>query len=179
MGTRHRLCQRSPRTVAHAKLDRLRRAKTRAVRLAIIGPLFSEADKNFNELLVTPCDDIFDHTYLPQRDGGLLVEMIKRMSRAAAVKIIRRKNLTAIKRADVVLAVLDGRVPDEGMLIELGRARLWGVHCVALQTTPIRLLPSGNNPMIEGDLHRPPFKTRDEFYAWARAYVKRKRRRVK
>ena len=164
-----------------ARNRRLSTSKFRCIRLVVLGPLFSEADLMYNSLLVEPLDEIFDEVYLPQRNGGLLVKMIRRMSRKRALSIIHKKNMRGIRNGDVVLIVLDGRVPDEGAMVELGHAAEMGKYCIALQTTPIRLLPQGNNPMIEKDLDRPPFASRETLYKWARAYVRsnRKRRRVK
>lgn len=168
---------RLPRYAGRHSQKRVRaRQPARALKIAVLGPLFSEADKMYNLVLVEPLDE--DHTvYLPQRDGGLLVEMVRRMSRERAIAIIDRKNMQAIAECDLAIFVLDGRVPDDGMLVELGVAHQMGKVCIALQTTPIRLLPQGNNPMIEKRLTCPPFPTRDELYDWVDRFARRRKRR--
>jgi nucleoside 2-deoxyribosyltransferase len=61
--------------------------------------------------------------------------------------------------------ILDGRTVDEGAAFEMGYAHALGRPCVGLQTDPRRLLPIGNNPMLDGALQH-IFKDVNEVIAW-------------
>ncbi len=120
--------------------------------LYLAAPLFSMAELEFNQKVENNISDYFD-IFLPQRDGGLMDKMIKEgTSVPAASASVFGKDLAAIKDSDVVLAVLDGRSIDEGVSVELGFAYALNKKCFGMQTGPIRLLPCGNNPMIENVL---------------------------
>jgi len=115
----------------------------------VAGPLFSDAERTFNRRLKSILLKYFD-VYLPQEDGKLLVEMIARgVPAQRASREIFDSDVEAILRCDILLVVLDGRSVDEGAAFELGVAYANGKECVALQTDPRRLLPVGNNPMIQ------------------------------
>jgi nucleoside 2-deoxyribosyltransferase len=60
--------------------------------------------------------------------------------------------MEAIRRADYLVAVLDGRAIDEGVAFEIGVAFSHTKRCVGLQTDSRRLASWGNNPMITGAL---------------------------
>jgi nucleoside 2-deoxyribosyltransferase len=63
-----------------------------------------------------------------------------------------RADIEAIRRASIIVAVLDGRTIDEGVAFELGFAHALSKRCIGLQSDVRRLLPFGNNPMIDGAL---------------------------
>ncbi len=93
--------------------------------------------------------------YLPQRDGGKLVDLVsKKVPVGEAYKSIFARDMEALKEVDALLLVLDGRTVDEGAAFELGIAYSRGKRCIGLQTDPRRLLPMGNNPMIACALNR-------------------------
>lgn len=120
---------------------------SRAVYIA--SPLFSEAEQRFNEELARSLSASF-LIFLPQRDGKLLVDLIERgADPQAAKREIFENDLAALRRCDAIVPVLDGRTIDEGVAFELGIAHGLGKVCIGLQTDPRRLLPSGNNPMID------------------------------
>ena len=123
-----------------------------AVHLYIASPLFSDAEKQFNERLAEYLGR--EHrVFLPQRDGRLLVDLLSAgMSSIDAAQRIFEADVEAIRECDCLVAVLDGRSVDEGVAFELGVAFTSGKMCVGLQTDPRRLLPIGNNPMIECSL---------------------------
>jgi nucleoside 2-deoxyribosyltransferase len=115
-------------------------------------PLFNPQELEFNEKVSAILENSFS-VHLPQRDGVLIPgnawteQDFKEMSRRAFVS-----DLDAIRRCDVLFAVLDGRVVDEGVAFELGFAAALGKQCVALRTDKRVLLPHGINPMIDGGL---------------------------
>src|SRR5690348_218703 len=87
------------------------------------GPLFSQAEKEFNEQLTARLEAEGFTVYLPQRDG---VEKEK-PAYAAMSDDERRQAIFQLDKqhvfaCDIFLFVLDGRVPDEGACVELGLA---------------------------------------------------------
>lgn len=93
------------------------------MKIYFAAPLFSEAEKKFNQTLCDKLESSGFKVFLPQRDG---VEknnppynlMSKDKRRKAMFEMDRDK----IIEADIFLFVLDGRVPDEGACVELGIA---------------------------------------------------------
>lgn len=134
-------------------------------RLYLAGPLFSDAERTFN-LLVTRGLEKWVSVYLPQRDGGLMSDMVLNgvSSDIAACRVFRR-DMDAIRQADYLVAILDGRTIDEGLAFELGVAFSLAKRCVGLQTDSRRLASWGNNPMITGALET-VFHSADDLIAW-------------
>jgi hypothetical protein len=133
----------------------------------LAGPLFSEAERSFNLRLKRLLLPYFD-VYLPQEDGGLLVDMIAEgMPPKVASRHVFKGDVQAIKDADLVVIILDGRTVDEGAAFELGFAYALGKPCYGLKTGPRQLLAIGNNPMIDGPLEY-IFQSVDEVVQWAR-----------
>ena len=115
----------------------------------LAGPLFSEAELNFNRNIRDILAEYFE-VYLPQEDGGLMLEMLKQGTALRdAQRLVFAYDVEAIRKADYVLIILDGRSVDEGASFELGYGYALGKRCVGFQTDPRRLLPVGNNPMLE------------------------------
>jgi len=120
----------------------------------LAAPLFSQAEKSFNEQLACHLGKYFA-IYMPQRDGGLMVELIPRGQTVDdAARQVFAMDIRALNAASAVIAVLDGRTIDEGVALELGYAYALHKPCYGYQTDPRRLLPVGNNPMISGVLIR-------------------------
>ena len=118
-------------------------------RLYLAGPLFSLAEKEFNSRLKALLSEYFE-VFLPQEDGGLLVEMIREGTPAAAAnRRVFDIDVAAIEWCDCILIILDGRAVDEGAAFELGYAYACEKECVALQTDSRRLFANQNNPMID------------------------------
>jgi nucleoside 2-deoxyribosyltransferase len=121
-------------------------------KLYLAGPLFSDAEKEFNRSLKSRLEQFID-VYLPQEDGGLVVEMVRAgISEREAWDFVFKKDIEEINDCNVFLIILDGRAVDEGAAVELGIAYALKKECIGLQTDPRRLLPNGNNPMISGAL---------------------------
>ncbi|HEY9344051.1 MAG TPA: nucleoside 2-deoxyribosyltransferase domain-containing protein, partial [Inquilinus sp.] len=92
-------------------------------RLYFAAPLFSAAELVFNTVLAERIEALGFTVFLPQRDG---VES-RREPWASMAPEQRRRALFEMDRdqvfaCDVLLVVLDGRVPDEGAALELGMA---------------------------------------------------------
>ncbi|WP_158303684.1 hypothetical protein [Methanosphaerula palustris] len=63
-------------------------------------------------------------TFLPQRDGKLLAELLREgESKESAIQTIFNLDVDEIKKADILLLILDGRVPDERAM-----CRTWALH---------------------------------------------------
>ena len=58
-------------------------------------PLFSDAEKAYNEEVVQRLEK-YVNVFLPQRDGGLMVDMVKRMSAEAARQKIYQDDIVAL-----------------------------------------------------------------------------------
>jgi len=91
--------------------------------LYFAAPLFSNAELRYNEALTARLEAIGYEVYLPQRDGpergrppyNILSPEVRR-------RTIFEMDRDHVLDADVLLMVLDGRVPDEGACFELGVA---------------------------------------------------------
>ena len=136
----------------------------------LAAPLFSEAELSYNLELAAILEAHVD-VYLPQRDGGKVIDLVDRgVERRVAFKSIYDRDVEALKEADVLFLLLDGRSIDEGAAFELGYAVALGKRCVGLQTDPRRLLPLGNNPMIEVPLRR-ILNSKGEVALWAKEFA--------
>jgi len=86
-------------------------------------PLFSQAEQAFNLQLAEKLEEKGFRVFLPQRDGVEISQppFIEMPSdeRSQVIFTLDRDN---VLEADVLLFVLDGRVPDEGACVELGIA---------------------------------------------------------
>ena len=143
------------------------------LRLYLAGPLFSLAERTFNHNLKELLMPYFD-VYLPQEDGGLIINMIKAgLPPKLASQKVFDIDIRAMNECDVFLIILDGRSVDEGAAFELGFAHANGKPCYGLKTDFRQLLATGNNPMIDGPLER-IFESVGEVMDWARAYGEKK-----
>jgi nucleoside 2-deoxyribosyltransferase len=138
---------------------------TKRPHIYLAAPLFSDAEQRFNLHLTERLEQWVD-VYLPQRDGGLMNEMIRLgvPPKVAACRVFKR-DVTAIREADYLVAVLDGRAIDEGVAFELGVAFSHAKRCIGLQTDARRLAPWGNNPMISGAVEV-TFTTIEAMVSW-------------
>src|SRR6266567_6221330 len=87
------------------------------------GPLFSQAEKRYNEQLTQRLEAEGFTVYLPQRDGverdkPAYVAMTDEERRQAIFQLDKQY----VFDCDIFLFVLDGRIPDEGACVELGLA---------------------------------------------------------
>lgn len=120
------------------------------VRVYFAAPLFCEAEKKFNEELVSVLEGAGYSVFLPQRDG-LEAAAMGGLDEAEVSRRIFEADISEIKRADVLFMMLDGRVPDEGACVELGYAHALGKPCYGIRTD-VRAAERGLalNPMIWG-----------------------------
>ncbi|MGI9076686.1 MAG: nucleoside 2-deoxyribosyltransferase [Gemmatimonadaceae bacterium] len=136
--------------------------------LYLAAPLFCEAELEFNRRVRDALSGAFD-VYLPQEEGGLLRDMLRAgVPAPEGARLVFERDLKALRISDVLLISLDGRAVDEGAAFELGVAHALGKPCYGLQTDVRRLLPTGNNPMIDGVL-RNVFRSLEELRSWAQS----------
>ena len=114
------------------------------------GPLFSQAEKDYNLKLTKLLEDHGYKVFLPQRDGFEAAQLTGK-SEEELTKMIFEKDVSEILKADIVFMVLDGRVPDEGACVELGIAYANNKRCYGVKTdTRSAEMHLDLNPMIPG-----------------------------
>lgn len=91
--------------------------------LYFAAPLFSQAERHFNERLTQRLEVQGLTVYLPQRDGAekdaAAYNAMTPEERGCAIFHFDKEHIFA---CDIFLMLLDGRVPDEGVCVELGLA---------------------------------------------------------
>ena len=138
---------------------------THRLRVYLAAPLFSDCERTYNAQVAGRLEE-YVTVYLPQRDGGLMSEMVKEgIESDVAACCVFKRDMDAILQADYLIAILDGRAIDEGVAFELGVAFSHAKRCVGLQTDSRRLAPWGNNPMITGALEI-VFHSVDDLMSW-------------
>lgn len=93
----------------------------------LAAPLFSEAERDFNRKLRDEIKKSGFSVFLPQEDSNN-VKGDKRQ------EIIFNKNLNAIEKSDIIVAVVDGTDIDSGTAWEIGYASAKGKPIVGLRT---------------------------------------------
>ena len=113
-------------------------------------PLFSQGEKDYNLELTKVLEDHGYQVFLPQRDGFLYTEL-EGKSEEERTQMIFEKDRDEVLNADVLIFLLDGRVPDEGACVELGIAYANGKRCYGIKTDPRSVeIDLDLNPMIAG-----------------------------
>lgn len=122
------------------------------MKIYIAGPLFCDAELEYNEGIYKFLSDLGFNTFLPQRDGYKLVELEKKVGRSEAVRMIFDRDVQEIRDCDAVVFNMDGRVPDEGACVEIGIAYALGKVCIGLKTDARGAFDGADNPMVLGAL---------------------------
>ncbi len=124
--------------------------QTTGKKVYFAGPLFNEAEREYNLKLTTILESYGYEVFLPQRDGYLAPEL-EGKSEAEKTEMIFKKDSDEVKKADILFMVLDGRVPDEGACVELGIAYANGKRCYGIKSDARSVeLDMDLNPMISG-----------------------------
>ena len=161
-----RAVRRENRVRALTTEERLVERQSHRKRIYLAAPLFCEAELEFNRRVRDVLTSSFD-VYLPQEEGGLLRKMTSDgVPSQDAARLVFERDLEALRASSVLLISLDGQTIDEGAAFELGFAHALGKQCYGLQTDARRLLPIGNNPMIDGALTS-VFRSLEELRSWA------------
>ena len=88
----------------------------------LAAPLFSAAELAYNLLLTHGMENLGLSVFLPQRDG-LEYQTLTNLPPGERNARIYELDIKTLKSCPILVAVLDGRVPDEGVCVELGTAR--------------------------------------------------------
>ncbi len=101
----------------------------------IAAPLFNEMEWHRNLHIKKLVEDLGFVVHLPQDKAGRFSDLSKNTSDTAKLrKTIFNNDLEGVKKCDIILCLLDGRVPDEGTCAELGMAYILGKKCVGFKT---------------------------------------------
>lgn len=123
-------------------------------RIYVAGPLFSDSERKFNAELNDLLIKKGYSTFLPQKDGMELARLLELgENESSAIKKIYTLDYSEIEKADILIFIVDGRVPDEGACVELGYAYALGKVCIGLKTDVRSLISGKDNPMIVGALN--------------------------
>jgi nucleoside 2-deoxyribosyltransferase len=127
------------------------------------GPMFSVGDKWEQQAVAAALEGARYITYLPQRDGievGRVMQLVNHPMLegwiANHVMAVVRKWVFALdmfqllERCKSLVFNLDGRVPDDGSVVETAAAFTAGKPIVIYKTTPITMLAGTDNPMVQG-----------------------------
>lgn len=90
--------------------------------LYFAAPLFSVQEREFNARLASSIEALGFDVFLPQRDGFEASQDPDVIGRPEFARQIFELDSARVMACDVLLCILDGRVPDEGMAVEIGLA---------------------------------------------------------
>ena len=99
-------------------------------RIYLAGPLFSNAEREYNLKICEEIEALGWSVFLPQRDG-LADISFEEVGWQEKVFI---RNETAIDNASLVIAILDGSIVDDGTAWEVGYAYANNKNVVGLRT---------------------------------------------
>ena len=117
-------------------------------RIYFAGPLFSQGEKDWNLQVVKVLEDNGYEVFLPQRDG-IEAALLEGKSEKEKAQIIFEKDVSEIMKADILIMMLDGRVPDEGACVELGIGYANQKRCYGIKTDTRSIeIDLDLNPMI-------------------------------
>ena len=115
-------------------------------------PLFNEMELKRNKEITKKLRSWGYDVYLPQENAGLSAKIIAAGGDIYGVsRKIFQSDIEGIKKCDILIFFLDGRVPDEGACVELGMAYAWNKICLGYKTDDRCLDFTGtDNLFIEG-----------------------------
>lgn len=121
------------------------------MKVYIAGPLFNEMELERNSRVKDFIQNLGFEVYLPQDDAGLSYDLIIKDNKAEVRQQLFQMDVQSVKECDIIVCLLDGRVPDEGVCIELGMAYVWNKICIGYKTDNRAMNLNGdNNIMIDG-----------------------------
>jgi nucleoside 2-deoxyribosyltransferase len=101
----------------------------------IAAPLFNEIEWNRNTEIKTFIESLGFEVHLPQDKAGRFSDLSKKSDNITLLRDnIFNNDLKGVKTCDIILCLLDGRVPDEGTCVELGMAYMLGKICIGYKT---------------------------------------------
>ncbi|MBQ6646892.1 MAG: nucleoside 2-deoxyribosyltransferase [Clostridia bacterium] len=120
------------------------------MKIYIAAPLFNEAERAFNERVDGILTSLGHETFLPQRAGGCVADLPDIIEGEPKRKYLFKLDCKHLDWCDAVLAILDGRVPDEGTCFELGYCYAKGKRCFAYKTDARSFIDGYDNVMLCG-----------------------------
>ncbi len=96
------------------------------MRLYVAGPLFTQAERAWNERLAAALADAGHDVFLPQTEVKAITSL--------DADTIFRVDVDGVRSAEAVVAILDGADPDSGTCFECGLAYALGLPIVAVRT---------------------------------------------
>jgi len=100
-----------------------------AYRIYLAAPLFSDAERHYNESISTLLRNHYFDVYLPQEAGD---DSASRKNQVQ--KQLFRGNKKALEESDILVAVIDGADADSGTAWEMGYAYARGKPVIAIRT---------------------------------------------
>lgn len=132
-------------------------------KIFLAGPLFSEAERNYNLAIAVRLRKEGFQVWLPQEEG------IIKQGTAPEKEYLFKKDLEGIRDSTVILAILDGTDVDAGTAFELGYAHAIGKPLYGMKTDYRSFSPVENvNLMIEVPV-RQIFRSLEEVIAALRS----------
>lgn len=122
------------------------------MKIYLAGPLFSQAEREFNTKVATELRKNGFDIFVPQENSSIDEYPDTDEKRRRLMNGFFAKDIEAIESADLLLIVMDGRVPDEGACFELGYAYARGKICVGLKTDTRVSELGTDNAMLVGSL---------------------------
>lgn len=120
-------------------------------RIYLAAPLFNEMELSRNKEIALFLENLGYQVYLPQEAAGIASTQINQKNKMEVNKYIFKTDVEGIKSCDILLFLLDGRVPDEGACVELGIAYALGKKCIGYKTDTRSFDKTGDdNLIIEG-----------------------------
>jgi nucleoside 2-deoxyribosyltransferase len=96
------------------------------MRLYVAGPLFTQAERAWNERLAAALSAAGYNVFLPQTEVKAITSL--------DADTIFRVDLDGVRSAEGIVAILDGADPDSGTCFECGIAYALGIPIVAVRT---------------------------------------------
>jgi nucleoside 2-deoxyribosyltransferase len=122
------------------------------MKIYLAGPLFSQAEREFNTKVATELRKNGFDVFVPQENSSIDEYPDTDEKRRRLMNGFFAKDIEAIESSDLLLIVMDGRVPDEGACFELGYAYARGKICVGLKTDTRVSELGTDNAMLVGSL---------------------------
>jgi nucleoside 2-deoxyribosyltransferase len=123
------------------------------ITIYIAGPMFSQAEKHYNEEICERLEKLGYEIFLPQREASDVDDLLRSgLNWDQVNQRIFEEDTKGIRNSDIVLFVMDGRVPDDGACVEIGYAYAMGKECIGLKTDPRSFMSDYDNSMIVGAL---------------------------
>ncbi len=111
--------------------------------------MFSASELSFNRELAEHLHNAGHEVLLPQDSCPPFPDIIASgRSPFEALEFVFEKDMEMLQRADLLLFVLDGRVPDEGACFELGYAYAKGIDLVGIKTDSRSSIDGMDNAML-------------------------------